>query len=85
MVLGGDRRLHRDLFGHPCPERPMSFDENNATPCGVPATERWRLLREMLKEPDDKRRQELVRQHYRDVTRDMLANYREVDGDPEER
>lgn len=63
----------------------MPSDQNKATPSVVPASERWRLFREMLKEPDDKRRQELVRQYYRNVTRDMLARYREVDSDSDER
>lgn len=57
----------------------MPTDENEVTPRVVPTSERWRLFREMLKEPDPKRRQELARQHYRSVTRDMLARYREVD------
>jgi hypothetical protein len=63
----------------------MPLDENEPMPSVVPTSERWRLFREMLKEPDDKRRQELVRRYYRDVTRDMLARYREVDTDREER
>lgn len=39
----------------------------------------------MLKEPDDERRQDLVRQYYRSVTRDMLARYRDVDSHRDER
>jgi len=63
----------------------MPFDENEATPSVVPASERWKLFREMIKEPDDKRRQELVRQYYLNVTRDILARYREVDSHGDER
>ena len=61
------------------------MDDNKATPSAVPTSERWRLFREMLKEPDDKRRQELIREYYRNVTRDMLARYREVDDDADGR
>ena len=63
----------------------MSIDENEPARGVVPASERWRLFREMVKEPDDKRRQELVREYYRRVTRDMVARYREVDSDRDER
>jgi len=63
----------------------MPIDDHEATPGVVPASERWRLFRAMLKEPDDERRQDLVRQYYRSVTRDMLARYRDVDSHRDER
>ena len=55
----------------------MPNDESDAPRRLVPAGERWRLCREMLSEPDAKRRQELVREYYRSVTRDVVARYRE--------
>ena len=57
----------------------MLFDENEATPDVVPASDRWKLFREMIQEPDDKRRHELARQYYDIVNRDLLATNREVE------
>lgn len=57
----------------------MPFDENEATPSVMPASERWKLFREMIQEPDDKRRQDLVRRYYGIVNRDLLARNREVE------
>ena len=57
----------------------MPNDESDAPRRLVPAGERWRLCREMLSEPDAKRRQQLIRDYYRSVTRDVVARYRELE------
>ena len=55
------------------------FEEDEATPGVLPASERWKLFREMIQEPDERRRQDLARRYYDIVNRDMLARNREVE------
>ena len=55
----------------------MPNDEKDASGRLVPPGERWTLCREMLKEPDPQRRQTLVREYYRNLTREVLASFRE--------
>jgi hypothetical protein len=57
----------------------MPNDKKDAPPRIVPTGERWRLCRELLREPDPQRRHQLVREYYRSVTRDVVARYRELE------
>ena len=63
----------------------MPNDQSDAPRRLVPAGERWRLCREMLKEPDPERRKQLIREHYRSVTREVLARFRERENRDEDR
>ena len=57
----------------------MSFEEDEITPSVVPASERWKLFREMIQETDERRRQDLARRYYDIVNRDLLARNRELE------